>query len=326
MPKIINISIMKQLITSLTLLFFLMQVPLLAQKEPMYGQYFFNNSVINPAHAGASGTNQIGVLVRNQWMGIDGAPKTITAYANLRLPKQLGLAIGIYQDELGPEVNLHFQTDLAYHARLSEAWFLATGVRFTVSHLRVGLTEVPNVDPRNPYFAVDLSSGLILNTGVGLLAYSSKYFFGVAVPQTFKSHIKISEEEVVDFQKKEVRSLFTYGGGNFQLSQKFTFTPSAMIQLGKIPVLLDLNAVFGYKNILDFGPLIRSNLTQIDNWFNSVGFIVGVRFWKNGYLGYMYEYPLTELNQITKQTHEISLRFFWNSRTTKDITSPRLFL
>ena len=46
---------MKQLKTCLTLLFILMEIDLCAQQEPMYSQYFFNNSVINPAQAGASG-------------------------------------------------------------------------------------------------------------------------------------------------------------------------------------------------------------------------------------------------------------------------------
>ena len=93
-----NIPCMKHLKTCLILLLILMEINLFAQQEPMYSQYFFNNSVINPAQAGASGRNQAGILVRNQWVGIDGAPKTITAYANFRLPKQLGIAAGLYQD------------------------------------------------------------------------------------------------------------------------------------------------------------------------------------------------------------------------------------
>lgn len=317
---------MKHLKTFLTLLFIMTEITLCAQQEPMYGQYFFNNTVINPAQAGASGVNQAGLLVRNQWVGIDGAPKTITAYANIRLPLQMGLAVGIYQDRLGPEVNTLLQTDLAYHVRLSEEWYLSAGIRLSAAYLRVGLTEVPNIDPRNPLFTMDVSSGLKVNTGAGFLAYNSKTFFGISMPKAFKTQIKVSDPGVATFEKNEVRTLFTYGGTTFELTKDLLLTPSAMVKISTMPSQLDLNAIFGYKSILDFGPFVRSNVTQVDNWFNSAGFLIGVSYWKNWYLGYVYELPLTDLRTVTMQTHEISLRFFWGMKKSKIIKSPRYFL
>jgi hypothetical protein len=64
------------------------------QQIPMYGQYIFNNTVINPAQAGARDKNQAGILGRYQWLGIDGAPVTYTGFANFRLPQNMGLAVG----------------------------------------------------------------------------------------------------------------------------------------------------------------------------------------------------------------------------------------
>jgi type IX secretion system PorP/SprF family membrane protein len=315
---------MKQL--SLTLLLLFLGANLLAQREPMYSQYYFNNSVINPAQAGASGTNNAGIIARDQWIGIDGAPKTYAAYANLRLPLQLGTAVGIYQDRLGPEVNTYFQADVAYHARISEQWHLSAGIRITTSYMRVGLTKVRYVDPNNLLFTMDVSSGLKLNTGVGLLAYNNNSFIGVAMPKAFKTQIKVSEPGVATYEKNEIRTFFAYGGSNISLSKDFMLTPSALVRLGTIPAQLDLNVICGYKNIIDFGPILRSNLLDLNNWFNSVGFLVGISYWKSWYLGYAYEMPLTELKSATLQTHEISLRFFWGSRYTKDIKSPRYFL
>jgi type IX secretion system PorP/SprF family membrane protein len=322
----INMPYMKQLKIILTLLIILMKIDLSAQQEPMYSQYFFNNSVINPAQAGAAGSNQAGILVRNQWVGIDGAPKTLTAYVNLRLPGQLGLAAGIYQDRIGPEVNTHFQTDLAYHARLSQEWYLSGGIRFTATYMRVGLTEVPNVDPRNPFFTMDVASGLKLNTGVGFLAYNSRTFFGISMPKAFKTQISVSEPGVATYEKNEVRTLFAYGGSSFQLSQDVTLTPSALIRVSTMPPQLDLNAVCGFKNAIDFGLLFRSNLTELDNWFNSTGILIGISYWENWYLGYIYEIPVSSLRSASMQTHEISLRFFWGIHKFKLIKSPRYFL
>lgn len=293
----------------------------------MYGQYIFNNSIINPAQAGAYSSNRFGILARNQWIGVDGAPRTETAYANIRLPRQLGLAIGLYQDRLGPETNLQLQTDLAYHTRISEKFFLSGGIRLVAAHLRLGLSDVPNVDPNNPYFQQDLSSGLMLNAGAGLLAYTGKSYFGLSIPKIFKNQIGTDRPGVVDLKKSEAIHLFAYGGTNIDMSEDFMFMPSTLLKyIDGAPLQLDLNAVFGYKDILDFGPMLRSNLNSKNSWVDATGFLIGLRFLENWYMGYMYEYPLTDLRHITWQTHEISLRYTWGKPREFRIRSPRYFL
>lgn len=307
--------------------FLILPFALHAQQEPMYGQYIFNNSVINPAQAGAYASNRIGVLARQQWIGIDNAPRNESIYLNLGLPRQLGLGISLYQDRLGPEVNIQFQTDLAYHARISDNFVLAAGIRGMASHLRVNLADVPNVDPNNPYFKENLSSGLLFNAGAGLLAYSPKTYFGIALPKIFRDQIGINQPGLVEFRKKEQIHLFTYAGTNINFSEGFMFMPSTLLKfIDGAPMQLDLNTIFGIKDILDFGPMIRTNLAKENDWVDGVGFLIGLRFLKNWYLGYMYEYPLTHLNTVTFQTHEISLRYTWGSRIDTKIRSPRYFL
>ncbi len=303
---------------------------LYAQQEPMYGQYLFNNTVINPAQAGSNSMNQWGVLARNQWLNIDGAPKTESIYANFRLPRQLGVAVGIYQDRLGPEKNLQIQADLAYHARIFDNWYLAGGIRVIGSHLSISLSDVPNMDPGNPFFHEDLSSGLLLNAGAGLLAYNHRSFFGISIPKAFRNQISISEPGGVDFRKKEVLHLFAYGGSNIKLSDEILFIPSVLFKYSDdAPIQMDFNAIFGFRDVLDFGPLLRSNTIEINNWFDAVGFLIGIHFLERWYFGYMYEYPLTDLRHAAsplRQTHEISLRFIWDTKHHRRIGSPRYFL
>lgn len=318
---------MKHVKLHILLIFILLPVFALAQQEPMYGQYLFNNSVINPAQAGAYSANRFGILARNQWMGIDGAPRTESAYANLQLPRRLGLALSIYQDRLGPEVNLQFQTDLAYHTPISDKLFLAGGIRLIASHLRVNLSDVPNVDPANPFFQENISSGLLFNAGAGLLMYSSTSYVGIAIPRVFRNQIGINQPGLADFRKKENIHLFTYAGTNIDLSDEILFMPSTLFKyIDGAPMQLDLNAVFGYNDLLDFGPMLRTNLFEGNNWLDATGFLIGLRFLENWYLGYMYEYPLTSLQTATRQTHEISLRFTWDPKSESKIRSPRYFL
>ncbi|MBK7970860.1 MAG: type IX secretion system membrane protein PorP/SprF [Bacteroidetes bacterium] len=53
-----------------------------AQFEPQFTQYMFNEMFINPAYAGSREQVAATMLYRNQWVGLEGAPKTQTASIN----------------------------------------------------------------------------------------------------------------------------------------------------------------------------------------------------------------------------------------------------
>ena len=318
-----NIPIMKKIKYIIALIGLLSAGSVHAQQEPMYGQYIFNNSVLNPAQAGAENVNQWGVLSRFQFVGIDGAPNTNSAYANLQLPRQLGLAVGFYQDKLGIEEHLQLQTDLAYHARLSDRWRLSAGIRVLASNHEYKFRELILDNPGDPFFAENASSGILLNAGAGLLLSSESSFFGLSMPRVFEKDLQVYDPGDFVFFHKTNRHLFAYAGTNIPVSDAFLFMPSALFKYADdAPVQLDFNAVFNYRNTLSFGPLVRSNLTE--GWLDAVGFLVGLSLGDHWFFGYIYEYPTNNLSLATKQTHEISLRFLWGERTDR-FRSPRYF-
>ncbi len=295
-----------------------------AQQEPMYGQYIFNNSVLNPAQAGAENISQWGVLSRFQFVGIDGAPNTNSAYVNLKLPRQLGLAVGLYQDKLGIEEHFQLQTDLAYHARLSDRWRLSAGIRAMASNHNFKFRELALHNPDDPYFAENISSGILLNAGAGLLLSSPRSFFGVSMPRVFGKDLQVYDPGDYLFFNEKNRHLFAYAGTNIHMAQSFVFVPSTLFKYADdAPVQLDVNTLFVYDDAFSFGPLMRSNLS--DGWVDAVGFILGLRLGENWQFGYVFEYPTNNMNLITKQTHEISLRFIWGIERDR-FRSPRYFL
>lgn len=291
----------------------------------MYGQYIFNNSVLNPAQAGSNRWNQWGVLSRFQFVGIDGSPQTNSVYVNLRLPRNLGFSAGIIQDRLGIEDNLQFQTDIAYHARLTKRWVLSAGLRGVVSHYSRSFTDLQHIEPDDPFFRSNVNSGIMANIGAGLLLSSDKSFFGLSMPRVFQDEMQVYDPGNYGFMKKANTHLFAYGGTNITFSDEFAFIPSTLLRFSdNAPLQWDLNAVFSYREVFSFGPLLRSNL--IDSWVDAVGFLVGLRLSERWYFGYMYEYPSNDLNLVTRQTHEFSLRYLWGRQKDERVRSPRYFL
>lgn len=299
---------------------FLLALDGFGQQLPMYGQYIFNSSILNPAQAGSGSCNQVGILGRHQWIGIDGAPRTYSAYANFGLPGNLGIAGGIYQDNIGRIKDLNVQGDIAYHLRLSSKWRLGVGLRAQVSSTRVDLTNFQFVDPTDPWYGKDFGSKLLFNTGVGFLLHDTRSFLGVSVPKLLRNRLT-DNITLGDFAREF--HLFAYGGTTFDLSDLLALTPSFLFKhADKSPLQFDFNAVLGYNRILDFGVLVRSDL---DQGLDAVGFLLGINLGGSFHFGYKFEYPMNDINLVTRQTHEVSLRYKWC--TGSHLTaSPRYFL
>jgi len=290
-----------------------------SQQLPIYGQYIFNNTVINPAQAGANNTNQFGILGRHQWVGIKGAPTTYSAYLNLALPSNLGVALGVYQDEIGRIKDLTFQLDLAYHLRISETWRFAVGLRGLASNQNLDLSNMNLVDPADPWFGQDFATSFSFNVGLGFLFYSSSSFVGISAPRIL--HKGFEDHGVI--QNVNETHLFAYAGHTFRFSEALHLTPSILLKYAdKSPFQADFNAIFGLSKVIDFGPVVR---TDFQNGLDAIGALVGIHILDNWYLGYKYTYPMNDLNHVTQATHEVGLRFSWGGQAGR-IASPRFFL
>src|ERR1035437_10109597 len=58
-----------------------------AQQLPLYSQYSFNAFLLNPAVAGAEGYTAINLTSREQWLGIEDAPRTYALSLQTRIMK-----------------------------------------------------------------------------------------------------------------------------------------------------------------------------------------------------------------------------------------------
>ena len=73
-----------------------------AQQDPQFTQYMFDRLSINPGVAGTSGNICATALLRQQWTGFDGAPKTGLINIHSPIDKiSSGVGLSVYFDQLG---------------------------------------------------------------------------------------------------------------------------------------------------------------------------------------------------------------------------------
>ncbi|MHA8067639.1 type IX secretion system membrane protein PorP/SprF, partial [Aquirufa sp. ROCK2-A2] len=79
--------------------------------------------------SGSTENSEIIVSNRQQWIGLDGAPKTLGVTANVKWKYNKGVGVIAYQDQAGPMTVTNIATDFAYHIRLDQKWTMSGGIR-----------------------------------------------------------------------------------------------------------------------------------------------------------------------------------------------------
>src|SRR5678815_377059 len=73
-----------------------------AQQRPLQSLYMFDPLLVNPAYAGNHVQLSATSIFRNQWVNLDGAPKTLTATVHSGFYKsKVGIGLILTNDQIG---------------------------------------------------------------------------------------------------------------------------------------------------------------------------------------------------------------------------------
>lgn len=302
-------------ITNLLVIFTLLLTGIVyGQQDPHYTQYMYNQNILNPAVAGSRADLSIALLGRTQWVGIDGAPDTQTLNISGKLGNNLGAAISIIHDQIGPLNENNIALDVSYAIPVSDSGKLALGVKGTynmVNYLGNLNLEDPIDDVLNtPY------KDKYPNVGAGLYYYTEKFYAGFAVPSIFKNQKYEIEDLEITKLSKEIHYFGTLGYV-FDISDDLKFKPSTMIKFTQgSPISFDLNGSFFINDLFEIGLAWREG--------DSIDALIGVQVSPTIRVGYAYDHTLTNLGNYNSGSHEIMLLFDLDF-AKQNIKSPRFF-
>ena len=271
-----------------------------AQIETMYSMYRINPIISSPAFAGTLETGnkaEIVVMDRQQWIGIQGAPRTLALTANMIYKPRIGLGFLVLADQAGPLRVSTVAADGAYQVRLNDTWNMNGGIRLGLSSVYLDYEGIQVVDPNDPILATNKSSGLKTNLGWGLrFAHKEGHFFSLSQPRVLS----------YDFggfsgAYKDVTYLYVNAGTRVRLNEQLTLIPSFMARMAQdVPLSWDVNGMVSWNGKFDGGLTYRHK--------DSFGMRFGVQANPKIYLGYIYEMPISGLSKVSNQTHEIAIR------------------
>ena len=155
-----------------------------AQQDPQYTHYMYNTININPAYAGSRGSMSIFGLHREQWVGLDGAPKTNAFSVNTPINNsQLGLGVSFINDEIGVMKENTLSVDVSYTIDLNNRDAkLSFGVKGSMNLLDVRYSDLNIYHPGDSKFSQDINNQFTPNVGAGVYYHTQKSYLGLSVP------------------------------------------------------------------------------------------------------------------------------------------------
>lgn len=302
-----NIKNMKRIYFFMLLL---LSIVTFSQQDPQYTQYNYNMNVINPAYAGSKGYGSLNFLARRQWVGVEGAPKTLSLSYNTPLGKSLGLGVNASFDEIGPVKETLLYADFSYTLYLGERLNLAFGLKGGMTFLNVRTLDLlDNNDKLN--VPINLKTP---NFGAGFYLYTDTYYIGFSVPNLIKTrHLEDKLES--PSTSSENMHFFTNTGYVFTISDDLKLKPSTMLKFSdNSPLSVDLSLNLLYKNIVELGLSHRLD--------DSISAIVGFQASENFRIGYAYDLTLSSYQLFNSGSHELLLTYDF---IKNNIKSPRFF-
>lgn len=273
-----------------------------AQQDPQFTQYMFDRLSINPGSAGTNGSLCATAILRQQWTGFEGAPKT--GLFNFQMPiSKISSGVGLtaYLDNLGQEQTTVARLHYSFHRKFGPGTFGA-GIYLGYTGRSLGSDWVA-VDPVTDDAAIpdNGSSDGGFDLGAGLYYVAPTFYVGLSSTQ-------IPETELKDVSIKNARHYYILAGYDWAIggNKKYVVQPSALVKSDGASTQLDLTATFLYNNMVWLGVSFRTE--------DAICPLIGYQYTlpnSKGYLrlGYSYDVTTSELSDYSSGSHEVMLNY-----------------
>ncbi len=298
-----------------------------AQQDAQYSQYIFNAVYINPAYAGYRERLNLNATYRNQWTGINGAPKSFSLAADVLMPNErVGLSLILNADQLGAQKNLSAFANYAYRISTNEdeTSKLAFGLGVGFQQFGIYGDMLEPGDAGDNFIPTGTIKELVPDVRAGIFFSTPKMYVGGSVNNLIGKYILDRKNLEFNFPTPEPNFYLTGGTLIPLVEYEIDFKPFFLIKDDAAgPTVLDLNAFFLFKQKLWIGAGYRTgiklyNKPAVVGSVRNTNALIGmaeVFVSEKLRIGYSYDHSVGSLARYSGSTHEISISWnFMNER------------
>lgn len=288
-----------------------------SQNQVAVGQYMYHHALFNPAAMGSYQEIRGALLMRQQWVGVEGAPRLYALNVSLPFDK-MAVGLSLYQTEIGIRKETQIYGAYSYRLKLQRDEYLSFGIAGGAVLQNWDYTSVVTSDQNDQSFASDLSSKLRPDFQLGTYYFRPKFYAGLFIPGILKSEVSIEngKNKIKTSFDTKILHLYFQTGYEHDLAYDFRLNVSSLVKyVANAPVQADLNAMINWQDFIGFGVSYRTS----DQILGLINFRISDKL----LFGYAYQY-----SSVVKQhfnSHELMLVYSMNNKKRKRIRiqSPR---
>jgi len=276
-----------------------------AQQTPIYSQNFLNLYLNNPAAVAAKNETRFMLHHRQQWVGIQDAPRTSAITLETPLGgEKYALGLKINTDQVHIFNTTTGQVDFRYRLPITEDHLISFGLGGAFIQRSIDFNKVRVVDKTESNLLDYNSNQMAFDADFGLVYQWDKLTAGFSINQLMNSQFNyeddISQEATAYNNLRHFNIFATY---DFELSKKpITISPTLFVrhmQGANLP--LEFNTVVKWDQKFWGGLGYRQNF--------GVVIIAGAQIFDQLILGYSYDLSTSGIKDYNSGTHEISIGY-----------------
>jgi len=312
------------------------------QQRPHYTQYILNNYILNPALSGIENYVDLKISTRDQWVGLNGAPKTTylsiqgpigkndyrTSSTSFQIPGQNprgkyywenytaaephhGVGLTVINDQTGSFNRFSANVTYAYHLGLTPTTNISAGFSAGITNISIDKSKQDfsgSGDPVDPATGASLSGQLNRirpDLGFGLWLYSKNYFIGLSAQQIIPQKLIFSDDAAILSKGRLIPHIFFTAGYRFLIGEDVNAIPSLMVKYIKGSSKNNIQPEMNLK--VQYRDLLWMGGSY--RYENGYAAMAGINISNTFNVGYSYDFTTTALNTVSRGTHEILVGF-----------------
>lgn len=301
---------------------------LTAQQQPLHTMFMYNKLLVNPAYAGYHEHVCATAIVREQWLGFDGAPKTQSLSIHGPLSSQrIGIGMNLERRSIGVSSSTTIDAIYDYRVPMGDGT-LSLGVQASGRFLEVDYSD-PAVRTTQD---ISIDQGVeaisdhkfVANVGAGIYYSTNAFYVGLSSPRLMSSDIDFEVNNL--FTAKEQAHFYLMSGVALKLDHRMSFVPQVMVRYTEAaPVSVDLNLGIRWRE--DHSVAISFRKGGVDKQLlESIDLMASAKILRGLRIGAAYDFTMSELKRYSDGSIEVMLMYcFGEAAKPATFINPRYF-
>lgn len=291
-------------LAGLAFFLFIKLLPLRAQVNVVYNQFFMNPYLYNPAYAGVEGHTVVFALYRQQWMNFESSPAISNVSFHTPLKGGIGLGATIFNETQGPLTTSWGKISTSYLITVDKEHYLRFGLSLGAGNNALNFTELDA--PTDPAFTNLVDNSTFLIGDFGATYHFGHFNAGFSIPNLVTYDV-ISTETNSPIRVSPLDNVLFKMNYRGHLNDDVAIEPHLIYRYSEVePDQYEGTVILHIKHVTWAGVSFRQ-----DN--NLVG-LVGIKLKESFAIGYSFELGNSSIASTLGPTHEVHIGYHLGSK------------